>query len=364
MNGCGVNLNSNGAYWQAFWTDAAGGKHRRGLGPKSEVSRREALKLCAELAREHAITPAKRHVRSVPTLRAWADIYLDLIRQTHAQGTVTLTEDTIDYLVRRFGEDRRLDKITPADAEDFVVWMSKTEGLREATVCRHVRTCKTIWGRAIKRRVCAESPWLDCKSTPRKVAKEVLDITDAGVSQLVEAGNSDQWRSLVALCAWAGMRRGEALRVGWQDCQWDRHRIRVRLPDGQQDADTKHAERWTLMTPELERVLRECFDRAPEGSAGPCDGMPTDNLDRDMGVLIRRAGMVPWPRPFHALRAWRVSTWKLKYPGPVVDAWLGHSEEVSDEHYFGVRDEVFGLETELEALRARIRELEQKGATA
>jgi len=55
-----------------------------------------------------------------------------------------------------------------------------------------------------------------------------------------------------------------------------------------------------------------------------------------------------------------VSTWKLKYPAPVVNEWLGHTEDVSEGHYFGVRDEVFSMEAELEKLRAQVKELQQE----
>ena len=59
--------------------------------------------------------------------------------------------------------------------------------------------------------------------------------------------------------------------------------------------------------------------------------MSKNNLNRDMTAIIKRSGLEPWAEPFQALRRWRDSTWKLNYPGYVVDTWLGHGAEVSQE---------------------------------
>lgn len=356
-----VTLNSNGAYWQARWIDSAGRPVVKSLGPKSGLTRKQALRRCADLAVEHAIAPGKKDVREAPTLRAWTDEYLKLIESTHADGTVTLTRDTIRYLLERFGESVTLDRIKPADAEDFAAWLAG-KGLGRATVCRHVRTMKTMWRRAIRRRRVGEDPWADLKSTPPKRKKDIPNLDDAGVARIIEACPTPAWKALFAFCAWGGCRRGEALRIRWGDIQHDRNRFYVRLPDGEKDGDSKHAERFTLLCPQLSALTTELQEQAEPGSKGPCHGISLNNLHRQARAIIIRAGFLPWEDPFHALRRWRVSTWKLKYPAPVVNEWLGHTEDVSEGHYFGVRDEVFGLEAELAKLRAQVQQLEQEKA--
>ena len=48
---------------------------------------------------------------------------------------------------------------------------------------------------------------------------------------------------------------------------------------------------------------------------------------------IGRAGLKPWPRLLHALRASRQTDLNDRYAGHVVAAWLGNSEKVADAHY-------------------------------
>jgi len=60
-----------------------------------------------------------------------------------------------------------------------------------------------------------------------------------------------------------------------------------------------------------------------------------------MNRIIRRAGLVPWPRSFNAMRASRATELTSEYPAPICTAWLGHIRAVAEAHYHMVRDEDF-----------------------
>jgi hypothetical protein len=47
---------------------------------------------------------------------------------------------------------------------------------------------------------------------------------------------------------------------------------------------------------------------------------------------IKRAGLTPWPRPFHNLRASRETELVEKYPVQVVTSWLGNTPSVAMRH--------------------------------
>ena len=47
------------------------------------------------------------------------------------------------------------------------------------------------------------------------------------------------------------------------------------------------------------------------------------------------------PRPFQELRRWRDNSWRKAYPPHVVNAWMGHSERVSQKHYQAVTPQDF-----------------------
>lgn len=349
-----VRLKRNGVYWRLVWRDELGRERTRSLGA---VSAAEADRARRKFQAELMLTPGIANMGHAPTIKAWTDRYLADIRQTHAEGTVLLAKDTIRYLLERFDGGLRMDRITQAQAEDFAAWL-KAKGLSAVTVARHARTLKAIWGRAIKAELIHRSPWIVLASSARSPEKTIPNLTDDDVQKLIDAAPTRQWRCLIALCAWGGTRRNEAIRMRWEDVRWGDNRFFVRLPEGQ-DADTKHAERVTMMEPRLEATLLAAMHEAHDGSEGPCCGIPLENLHRNMVAIIRRAGLVPWEDPFHALRRWRVSTWKLRYPAPVVDKWLGHSSDVSDASYYRVTEQTFGLEAEVARLRAELEKMKR-----
>ncbi len=57
--------------------------------------------------------------------------------------------------------------------------------------------------------------------------------------------------------------------------------------------------------------------------------------------LVKRAGLTLWPRVFQNLRSTRSTELADEFPGHVVSAWLGHSEDIAKEHYRQVTEEHF-----------------------
>lgn len=57
--------------------------------------------------------------------------------------------------------------------------------------------------------------------------------------------------------------------------------------------------------------------------------------------IINRAGLKPWERLFHNLRATRQTELAKTYPAHVVCGWMGNSEAVAGEHYLHTTDADF-----------------------
>jgi DNA-binding CsgD family transcriptional regulator len=57
--------------------------------------------------------------------------------------------------------------------------------------------------------------------------------------------------------------------------------------------------------------------------------------------IVRRAGLTPWPRLFHNLRASRETELVEIYPVQVVTSWLGNTPTVAMRHYLMTTDEHF-----------------------
>lgn len=67
--------------------------------------------------------------------------------------------------------------------------------------------------------------------------------------------------------------------------------------------------------------------------------MPSANLRTRLMKTISRAGLEPWPKLFHNLRATRETELAADFPLHVVCKWIGNSIQVATRNYLQVRDE-------------------------
>jgi hypothetical protein len=102
-------------------------------------------------------------------------------------------------------------------------------------------------------------------------------------------------------------------------------------------------ERWVPLFPELRPYLEEAFELAAEGGTHVITRYrdTNANLRTQLLRIIRRAGVVPWPKLFHNLRASRETDLAAVYPLHVVCAWIGNSTLVAQKHYLQTTEEDF-----------------------
>src|SRR5262249_8842512 len=65
------------------------------------------------------------------------------------------------------------------------------------------------------------------------------------------------------------------------------------------------------------------------------------NLPTQLIRIIRRAGVVAWPKLFQNLRASRETELAAEYPLHVVCAWIGNSALIAQKHYLQVTESDF-----------------------
>ena len=68
--------------------------------------------------------------------------------------------------------------------------------------------------------------------------------------------------------------------------------------------------------------------------------------------IIRRAGLTPWPKLFHNLRASRETELAAQYPIHVVCAWIGNTEMIAAKHYLQVTEAHFEQAAQIPAQSA------------
>jgi len=77
-------------------------------------------------------------------------------------------------------------------------------------------------------------------------------------------------------------------------------------------------------------------------------GWANANLRTQLLKIMRRAGVAPWARLFHSMRASRQTELERDYPLHVVCSWLGNTEAVAKKSYLLVTDADFQKATQRE----------------
>jgi hypothetical protein len=89
--------------------------------------------------------------------------------------------------------------------------------------------------------------------------------------------------------------------------------------------------------------LEEVFEAAEAGTEYIITRYrdPNANLRTQLLRIIDRAGVQPWPKLFHNLRASRETELAQEHPLHVVCAWIGNSQQIAAKHYLQVTDDHF-----------------------
>lgn len=294
-----------------------------------------------------------RAARSI-ALGAFIDRYLDG-RPDLKPRTVVNIQQAKRWLVKFFTEGRELRTITVADAEDWAAFMRK-KGLGENTARRHVGRARQLFKAAIRRDHILRNPFEGLAATVRADKGRQFFVTRETIEKVTDVCTDPEWKLLIALSRYGGLRcPSEHLLLKWSDVNWEKSTIRVTSPKTERHEGK--GERVIPMFPELRQPLMDVFERAEPGRPFVITRYRDEaaNLRTQLLRLIRRAGLTPWPKLWHNLRATRQTELAESYPIHVVCGWIGNSRAVAQEHYLQITDAHFvraTAETEKAAQKA------------
>jgi len=264
-------------------------------------------------------------------------------------ATKEVWSQVVRNLLDHFGADRDITEVTEADAEDFKMYLVGQK-LASTTVHKRLQFARMFFRAAKKRKLIVDNPFADV--TAKAVLRQDRQrfITREETDRLLAVCNAT-WRVIVALSRYGGLRcPSEVLSLRWQDVDWETGRIVVQSPKTEHHVGK--ASRTIPLFAELRSTLAEAFDLAPEGAVYVVDGNHREaantasgwrncNLRTQFERIVKRAGLQPWPRLFHAMRASRETELAKEYPIHVVTAWLGNTPRIALKHYLQVTDDDF-----------------------
>ena len=163
-------------------------------------------------------------------------------------------------------------------------------------------------------------------------------LTAADAARVPDACPDARWRLIFALARWGGLRcPSEPVPLRWGDVDRERGRLPVTSPK-----TGRHAGEGTRTVPpfpELRPHLEAAFELAEPGAVRAAPGCnAASNLRQGLLRIVKRAGLEPWPKLFHNLRAGvrgeRGQTeLAAMFPIRVVCDWIGNTAAVAAEHY-------------------------------
>lgn len=276
-----------------------------------------------------------------PNLGVAFEAYLQRRAVELKPASLKRIQDTGKRMRAFFGDWVPLRTIGAARAKDWRLAMLG-DGLSEATVRTDCRNAKAFFADAIERGMLRGKNPFSAVPTTAIASKREHRITAAQTRALIDGCPSTQWRVLVGLLRFAGLRcPSETHSVTWGDVDWGRNALRVFAPKTGQT-------RTVPLCADLRAILDDAWYLAGDDTAPttPIVSVPRNNRHKRLKAIIKRAGLTEWPKLFQVFRQTRRSEWlDAGVPAAYVNAWLGHSGSVGDRHYTVLSETIFQAAT-------------------
>ncbi|MFC1833191.1 tyrosine-type recombinase/integrase [Thermodesulfobacteriota bacterium] len=284
----------NGNWWIDFYHQ--GQRIRRKVGPSKKVAEMALADVQVKKAKNDflGVCEPKRIV-----FKDFAAEYLEYSRANKAQSSYERDETVVRAHLLPVWADYQLARITSKMIEDYK--LKRLESVAPATLNREMNTIKSLFSKAVEWEYLKDSPakpvkWIKTgKGSLRFLSQEEAQVfLDA-----CKHADCLHLYPVVVVALHTGMRRGEILRLQWQDLDFKRGKINV---VSNESGHTKNYESRSIpMSGTVQAVLR----KHPRQLHSPyvfCNekGEPFKDVDTSFGNALKRSG-IPHFR-FHDLR--------------------------------------------------------------
>ena len=254
-------------------------------------------------------------------------------------------------LKKHFGEKHLLRTIGRAEAEGFRKFLIG-EGLAPTTIHKRLQFARRFFNYAADMEWVEKNPFKGIKHKCGDPQERQFYITPEDTEKLFDAAPSWIWRTIIALSRYGGLRcPSEVLSLTWDNVNWEHGSIKVTSPktEGHRGGESRIIPIFAELRPQLE----EAWEMAKVGQThiipedlylpaaqGP-GGWVNSNLRTTFKKIVKRAGLEPWPRLFHNMRASCETDLARKYPITTACKWIGNTVSIAAKHYVQVTDADF-----------------------
>ncbi len=285
-----------------------------------------------------SLVTAKNHNPDVMTLHDLVEKYISS-RAGLKDRTLINYRATQRKLEEHFGADHLISSINAGHARDYREWMVKRYA--DATVSREIKRAKQFFEYAVDCELLLKNPFRTIKAGPQTNSNRKVFVDELTIDAVLDACPNNEWRLIVALARYGGLRiPSELTHLTWDCVDWDKHKIIIH--DQKNSRIDGHEVRVIPIFPEIRPHLEKAFNDAAEGSLHIISEprrRKAANLRTGLIRILRKAGIRPWKKLFHNLRASRQTELVKLVPDHLVCAWLGNSPQVAKHHYLMNLDE-------------------------
>lgn len=257
----------------------------------------------------------------VRTVRTAIDEYLNAKRDLIALSTAESVGRSLAWLADACG-DRRIDGVSPEEVS--TVYDSLEQGA--STRGKIAKDWKAFF------RWCEDNRWI--VANPAKRLATTVSVRDKTfvsietINRILAACDDPELRLVIVLSRFGGLRISSEIR-DLSEASIDRVFKRIKI------TDTKRG-----VTREIP-LFREIAAELPEPGVDPLPRlreMSHSGITRLFVECVRKAGIDPWPVPWHSMRATRETELITAFGVATASKWIGNSEKVAMTSYAIIPD--------------------------
>jgi len=286
---------------------------------------------------------------TAPTIEAFLKQYQERRFSEVKPATRLVWSQVIANLLEIMPKGIRLDEITTGHAKDFHARL-KAKGFRSSTIAKRIGFSRQFFNDAVDWEIIAKNPFSKVHA-PKSSLKSNAFVSREIVDRLMRLAPI-RWKVILALSRFGGLRTpSETLSIKWSNIDWERDRMFI--PEPKVEHQEGRGLRTCPLFPEVRQVLSEAFEiyggeseyvvdmAAYRAAAQGPNGWQNANLRTQFLKLIAKAGLEPWPRLFHSMRASRQTELEEEFPSHVVCGWIGNSVAIAKQSYLLTTEEHF-----------------------
>lgn len=274
------------------------------------------------------------------TLAAFLAQYVDKRGKGKKPATIIVWKQVIASLEEHLPGGVRLSAVTIGDAKDWIDSM-RVKKLAETTIHKRLTFAKQFFDYALEHRKIRQNPFSTIKLSKPK-PKSNVEVTRETIAAIMKHCDPT-WQAIISLSRFGGLRcPSEVLSLKWSDVDFEKGVISIPEPKVEHHSDRGH--RLCPLFPEVRKALESLQDNKNKGeyvidrddyraTAITSRGWANVNLRTRFLKRLKSAGVEPWPRLFHSMRASRQTELEREFGLPAACSWLGNTEKVAKESY-------------------------------